>query len=417
MTVLNIGDMPPLPHLGKRLSKRKIRQNPRHSSQLGTPPFVSAEEEQLRPFTGWRAELEQELESARSHAFVRAASASATPMIWISGPDSRCSFFFNSRWLEFRGRAIEQEVGEGWMEGVHPDDLERCLDVLRIASANRQPFRTKFRLQRAGGIYATVSFNGVPRYLVNGKFIGHLASVHETKPADSSIVPQGLTVDTAQHTIRRTLCDIAANFTPSWRTHKGSAQQFTNRSDSPLAAETLLACLDHVPSPTLVLDDSGRVVYCNLAFRAFAADELALVLSAQNPQALQSAPAGASASSDGAASPREVQAWLDSNSLPDALSGRILVYPLPAGQKRLTCFSIANASHEDRGSLHERAFLHNVLNAAGGVEMLTELLAESAFPDDLDEYIHLLQQGVKRLMSQIRNEQMLLKNEKSVPSA
>ena len=46
----------------------------------------------------------------------------------MSGPDKLCTFF-NKGWLDFTGRSLEQELGNGWAEGVHREDIDRCHDI------------------------------------------------------------------------------------------------------------------------------------------------------------------------------------------------------------------------------------------------------------------------------------------------
>jgi PAS domain S-box-containing protein len=100
--------------------------------------------------------------------------ASAPVMIWSSGPDKRCDWF-NESWLAFTGRTLEQELGDGWLEGVHPQDRERALDVYARAFDARQPFSTEYRLRHRDGTYRRVLDEGVPR-TVDGRFYGYIGS-------------------------------------------------------------------------------------------------------------------------------------------------------------------------------------------------------------------------------------------------
>src|SRR6476660_3808655 len=72
----------------------------------------------------------------------------APVMIWLAAPDRKC-VYFNRPWLQFTGRALDDELGLGWMQGIHPDDRERCAEAHARAFEAREPFEVEFRLRRA----------------------------------------------------------------------------------------------------------------------------------------------------------------------------------------------------------------------------------------------------------------------------
>jgi two-component system cell cycle sensor histidine kinase/response regulator CckA len=116
---------------------------------------------------------EQELRE--SEARFRNMADTAPVMIWVSAPDKLCTFF-NKGWLAFTGRTIEQEVGNGWAENVHPDDLDRCWDTYSSAFNARRSFLFEYRLRRADGEYRWVLDNGIPRFEPDGVFAGYIGS-------------------------------------------------------------------------------------------------------------------------------------------------------------------------------------------------------------------------------------------------
>ena len=110
-----------------------------------------------------------------SEARFQAMADTAPVLIWMTGTDALCNYF-NKPWLEFTGRTMEQEVGIGWTEGVHPDDVQGCFDRFLPAFHARKPFRMEYRLRRADGEYRWVIESGIPRYTGAGEFAGYIGS-------------------------------------------------------------------------------------------------------------------------------------------------------------------------------------------------------------------------------------------------
>lgn len=98
----------------------------------------------------------------------------APVLVWIAGVDKLCTWF-SRPWLNFTGRTIEQELGEGWAEGVHPDDLERCLETYTKAFDARKPFAMEYRLRRHDGQWRWIYDRGVPLSPA-GRFRGYIGS-------------------------------------------------------------------------------------------------------------------------------------------------------------------------------------------------------------------------------------------------
>ena len=103
----------------------------------------------------------------------RSMANSAPILLWMSGTDKQCNFF-NQGWLQFTGRTIEQEIGNGWLQGVYPEDLQHYLETYRTAFDKRESFQIEYRLRRADGEYRWILDRGTPRFLPDGTFAGYI---------------------------------------------------------------------------------------------------------------------------------------------------------------------------------------------------------------------------------------------------
>lgn len=110
-----------------------------------------------------------------SEARFRAMADSAPVLVWMSDP-ANAGTWFNRGWLEYTGRTLEQECGDGWTEGLHADDRERCLQTYREHFDRREEFKIEYRLRRFDGEYRWVLNHGVPRKDSDGAFLGFIGT-------------------------------------------------------------------------------------------------------------------------------------------------------------------------------------------------------------------------------------------------
>ncbi|HEX7229940.1 MAG TPA: PAS domain S-box protein [Candidatus Binatia bacterium] len=140
---------------------------------------ADAERQQRMVADAKRAEAEKAQEALReSEERFRLMANSAPVMIWVSGTDKRCTWF-NKKWLEFVGRPMEQEIGDGWVENLHPEDRNRTIQTYITSFDAREPFSMEYRLRRADGEYRWMLDDGVPRHQAHGEFLGYIGSVFD----------------------------------------------------------------------------------------------------------------------------------------------------------------------------------------------------------------------------------------------
>ena len=171
----------------------------------GHPPVVLGQAQDVTDLIRAQRKLRE------SDRRFRILADAAPVMIWMSDSAGRCAFF-NNAWLRFRGRTVEQEEQDGWLEGVHPDDRTRCVEVRRAAASTHQPFRLEYRLQRADGEYRWVLDHGVPRAEAEGESGGLIGScVDITEPRQAREILEQAHDELARLVAARTAELVRAN--------------------------------------------------------------------------------------------------------------------------------------------------------------------------------------------------------------
>ncbi|MBN9120761.1 MAG: PAS domain S-box protein [Planctomycetes bacterium] len=135
-----------------------------------------------------RARTEQALRESEQR--FRLMADAAPVLIWLSGADKVCTWF-NKSWLDFVGRPMERELGNGWVENVHPEDRDGCLDAYGVAFDARRPFRMEYRLRRHDGEYRWVLDTGAPLVVADSGFTGFVGScidITERKAAERAVL-------------------------------------------------------------------------------------------------------------------------------------------------------------------------------------------------------------------------------------
>jgi len=127
--------------------------------------------------------------SGLSHIEYQLLVEEAPIMIWRSTITMECDYF-NEKWLAFTGRSMEQEMGNGWTKGVHPDDLDKCLKIYVDHFTRRDIFEMEYRLRRFDGVYRWIFDRGAPYSDPEGNFKGYIGSCIDVTERIEALVVQ-----------------------------------------------------------------------------------------------------------------------------------------------------------------------------------------------------------------------------------
>ncbi|MBF0634692.1 MAG: PAS domain S-box protein, partial [Nitrospinae bacterium] len=169
-------------HVAKGGRRIPVEVNSRQFMLRGKPTVLSI----IRDITE-RKKAEEAMRESENR--FRLVADSAPVLIWMSGTDAKCNYF-NKGWLDFTGRPLEDEMGDGWAQGVHPHDRERCVDMYMKSFNARKIFSMMYRLRRKDGAYRWVLDNGTPRFSSSGEFIGYIGScfdITDRKEAEEAV--------------------------------------------------------------------------------------------------------------------------------------------------------------------------------------------------------------------------------------
>lgn len=122
-------------------------------------------------------------------------------LIWIAGTDAKC-WYFNKSWLGFRGRTLDEEFGDGWTEGVHPDDFDRCVSYYLDHFEKRESFSMEYRLMRADGLYRWILDLGIPFYGLENEFRGYIGSCYDITEEKLTMADLNKSKETAQSALQ-----------------------------------------------------------------------------------------------------------------------------------------------------------------------------------------------------------------------
>jgi two-component system CheB/CheR fusion protein len=165
---------------------KNVNTNSPTSSICPSLPKATADEDlilnyeaRIRQLEAENAELkEKQVEISTAKELYLKIFEDFPALIWRSRLDKLCDYF-NRTWLEWTGSTQEKEFGNGWTEGVHPDDFDACLATYVKSFDNHEPFYMEYRLRNQHGEYRWIGDHGRPFYDLDNTFLGYIGSCYD----------------------------------------------------------------------------------------------------------------------------------------------------------------------------------------------------------------------------------------------
>lgn len=185
-------------YVGEFLQKRKDGST--FMAEMKAQPMFD-EEGKIVAYIGIQRDITErkqyELQLLEQEKQFRNLANSGLALIWTSDTNKLCNYF-NEPWLNFTGRTMEQELGNGWLEGVHPDDMARCMDIYCTAFDKRVPFDMEYRMKHHTGEYKWIRDLGSPIYNSTGSFVGYIGHCFDMTERKKNELVQQIQMKIAQ---------------------------------------------------------------------------------------------------------------------------------------------------------------------------------------------------------------------------
>lgn len=110
-------------------------------------------------------------------------------LVWTCGPDGQCDYL-SSQWIAYTGIPESEQLGSGWSQQLHPDDLERTFRLWGLAVGGGAPFDTEFRIRRHDGTYRWFATRASPLRDLEGnivKWVGSNTDIHDRKMLEKAL--------------------------------------------------------------------------------------------------------------------------------------------------------------------------------------------------------------------------------------